>query len=237
MAPPPSHASEVHDWIDREQVVERYVQNRLEGADLERFEQHYMSCDACVERLELAERFQGSLRWVVAEEANRALEAAALAWWTRWLSRRGILAALTFVLFLLPAGLAWRLTGERDQLGETLDSLRAPATISSIARLDTLRSDPGEPPAVQLLPPAEGEKLLLELETEPGTVYDARLSDSDGTTLWQGSRLTSAADGRLRLVLGREALGQGAHTLELTSKDSPSEPLLYDFLLLEATTP
>lgn len=234
---PASGAHDIHDWIERDHVAERYVQNRLESVELERFEEHYLTCETCIERLELAERFQSSLCGVVAEEANRALQVATLGWWARQLRLPAPWIVVGLLLLLVPSWHGWRLAKERDRLDQTLVSLRAPVAITAVARLDALRSAPGEIPAIQLLPPGEGEKLLLELEAEPGAIYDARLIDGDGRARWQGSGLISSTEARLRVVIGHGVLGRGAHTLELTPRSALGEPLLYEFLVLVLDTP
>ena len=73
-----------HPYIEENQITERYLMGQLAAPEEARFEEHYLTCQGCLDRLELAERFDRALKGVAAEEA--AVAAAA--------TRLGILAGL-----------------------------------------------------------------------------------------------------------------------------------------------
>ncbi len=121
-----------HDYIERHQVVEEYVMGRLPEADATRFEDHYLTCEECVRRLDLAERFQTGFRDVAAEElAGPVGLAAVIAGLARrrWAAAAGVLglAALATV-----GVLSWRTL----RLDRELDAARA-----SLARSESRQSE------------------------------------------------------------------------------------------------
>jgi len=75
-----------HDYIEEHQVADRYAMGTLPAAEAERFEEHYLSCPECLDRLELAESMQRGFRRVASEDAERLATARQLAW-VAWLAR------------------------------------------------------------------------------------------------------------------------------------------------------
>lgn len=104
-----------HDYIERHQVVDRYVQGRLPQAEVDGFEEHYLDCDECLRRLDLAERFQRGLRQVAAEEAAGLTVLAALL-----RSRRAVYGTLLALLIVACGLLGWRAL----RLGRSLEETR-----------------------------------------------------------------------------------------------------------------
>ena len=105
-----------HDDIQEHQVVDRYVQGRLSAAEAELFEDHYLTCEECLQRLRIAEKFQRGFRQVAAEDA---VGAGVLAAFLR--SRRGLALGAVFALLLAASAL---LAARSVGLGRDLDDAR-----------------------------------------------------------------------------------------------------------------
>jgi hypothetical protein len=109
-----------HTDVEEQNVFDRYVMGKLSAAEAERFEEHYLSCPECLDRLELAESMQRGFKRAAGQDAARMATARQLTL-VAWLSRLGrsrqlaVLAMAVFVLAVLPAGLALREIGERDR--------------------------------------------------------------------------------------------------------------------------
>ena len=141
-----------HTDVEEQNLVDRYVMGKLSADEAERFEDHYLSCPECLDRLELAESMQRGFRRAVGQDAARLATARQLAL-VAWLSRLGRsrqMAALVMALLvvaILPAGLALRQIGERDrELERTRSTLRqerqrAAAGPQSAAAVEKLRSE------------------------------------------------------------------------------------------------
>lgn len=73
-----------HRYIEEADVSDRYLLGKLPPEEQERFEEHFVDCAECLDRLETTRRFRRALKIAVAEEAARS----------RAYVRVGLLAAL-----------------------------------------------------------------------------------------------------------------------------------------------
>src|SRR5690242_19504681 len=93
-----------HAYIEDNGLVERYYQGLLPPDEESHFEEHFVTCAACMEQLELARGFQRGIKGMVTEDAVRTavvVQAGLFA----WLARRGRLAQWGLALaFLVLAG-------------------------------------------------------------------------------------------------------------------------------------
>jgi hypothetical protein len=115
-----------HAAIEEQQIVDRYVAGTLPAEEMERFENHYLSCPECLDRLELAESLQRGFKRMAGQDAAARATARQLAV-VAWLARLGrsrqaaVLMMAVFVLVLLPVGF---LRGTFDR-GQELARYRA----------------------------------------------------------------------------------------------------------------
>jgi hypothetical protein len=119
-----------HAYVEEHQVVDRYLAGELAPEDLGRFEEHYLSCAACLDLLETTEDLARALKRVAAEDAARIAagrQLAAVAWLARLgRSRQAAILISGLLLVLLVPGLALVRTGELGRrLRETRSSLAA----------------------------------------------------------------------------------------------------------------
>jgi hypothetical protein len=112
-----------HDDIENDDIADRYLMGRLAPEEADRFEEHYLSCQECLGRLDRAEKLQRGLKRAAAEDAAR-MAAVRQAGFFAVLARLGrsrlaglAMAAALFVL-ILPGMLAYR---ELGRLGQELD--------------------------------------------------------------------------------------------------------------------
>ncbi|HYG63232.1 MAG TPA: hypothetical protein VEL74_11675 [Thermoanaerobaculia bacterium] len=143
-----------HSYIDEQQVAERYVLGQLSQEEADLFEEHYLHCTQCLDRLEAAEGLQRGLERVAEEEVARAVVARAgvLAAVGRLLRSRQAPLAVTLLLLvaLLPSGLLlWRVN-DLEQAVESRPVSSTPAPSPSPAT-----PTPPLPPAVDLRPELE----------------------------------------------------------------------------------
>jgi hypothetical protein len=106
-----------HEYIQEHQWVDRYVQGRLSEAEADLFEDHYLTCEECLQRLRIAEKFQRGFRQVAAEEAAGV---GILAAFLR--SRRGLALGSVFAVLLAASAL---LAVRSARLGRDLEEARA----------------------------------------------------------------------------------------------------------------
>ncbi|HTQ80487.1 MAG TPA: zf-HC2 domain-containing protein [Thermoanaerobaculia bacterium] len=138
-----------HAAIDENHIAERYVQGRLEPEEARRFEEHFLGCAECLERVELAERLQAGLQRAAVRRAATAAAAAVVGGIAlRSRLRQRLLAGLAFLLALaLPTALLLPRVLR-------LDRELAAARLASPAASPTNQSRPAPPgPAVSPAPP------------------------------------------------------------------------------------
>lgn len=115
-----------HAYIEDHQVVGRYLMGKLSPEELGLFEEHYLSCAECLDRLQTTEDLARALKRVAGQEAAGAVAAqqlAAVAWLARLgRSRQSALLAAALLAVLLVPGLAIYRTG---RLGHELQETRS----------------------------------------------------------------------------------------------------------------
>lgn len=109
-----------HTEIEERQIAELYLMGRLSPEEAAGFEEHYLSCQECLDRLELAESMERGFKRAAGQDAARAAatrQIALLAWLSR-LGRSRQMAALAMaalVIAVLPGLLGLREVRERER--------------------------------------------------------------------------------------------------------------------------
>jgi hypothetical protein len=108
-----------HSYIEDRHIADRYLSGKLSIEERMRFEDHFVDCAECLDRLQAIDDFRAGLRAVAAEEALRLRaylmggQAGALTWIARLVRRRqATLLATVILLAALPAALLiqeWRI--------------------------------------------------------------------------------------------------------------------------------
>ncbi len=96
-----------HNYIEEQNIPDRYLLGKLPPEERARFEDHFIDCPECLDRLETAEDFRGALRTVAAEDVTRGYARAGLLARIMWIARlnRVRRAALLFGAILILAAL------------------------------------------------------------------------------------------------------------------------------------
>jgi anti-sigma factor RsiW len=109
-----------HQTIEEDQIVDRYVRGKLPPEEAALFEEHYLSCQECLDRLELADSMERGFKRAAGQDAARLAatrQLAVVAWLAR-LGRSRQMAALAMAIFVaavLPGLYALRQVRERDR--------------------------------------------------------------------------------------------------------------------------
>jgi hypothetical protein len=139
-----------HAEIEEQQIVDRYVRGTLPAEEVARFEEHYLSCQTCLDQLDLAEAMNRGFKRAAGQDAVRVAAARQLAV-VAWLARIGrsrqaaVLAMALLVAVLLPWGLAERRIADRDReltlRLSTLEHERSAASSRGAAEAAKLRTE------------------------------------------------------------------------------------------------
>lgn len=219
---------EDHDALEASHVAERYVLGKLSAEEAERFEEHYLGCDVCLEKLELSRSLHQGLQEIATEEVQKAVgKAGFLAWFLRRSGAFqgavafGLLAAVVLPwAFLVPE--VSRLRGEREGLVGELGSALAPQAQGLTYRLSPERSDPGGEPSTRLTLGEAPEWLSFALQLPPdrsAVAHRARLVGAEGETLWDGGPLEPDASGQVTVRVHSSWLGGTKYHLDLAALD------------------
>lgn len=112
-----------HADIEEHQIAERYVRGKLTPEETALFEEHYLSCQECLDRLDLAESMDRGFKRAAGQDAaeiaamQTVRQLAVVAWLAR-LGRSRQMAALVmavFVVAILPGLFVMRQVRERDR--------------------------------------------------------------------------------------------------------------------------
>src|SRR4051812_21972216 len=118
-----------HTYVEENQIADRYVMGTLPAEEAERFENHYLSCPECLDRLELTESVQRGFKRMAGQDVAQLSAVHQLAV-VAWLARLGrmrqtaVLLSALLVLAVLPAGFAIRSTTQLAQARSTLEQER-----------------------------------------------------------------------------------------------------------------
>src|SRR5262245_49931950 len=97
-----------HIFIEEHNIADLYLLGKLSDEERSRFEEHFIDCQECLERLETTDSFLDGLKRLAIEEAVRPhayVQAGILAWAARFSRRRQAMLLLSTILLLvaLPA--------------------------------------------------------------------------------------------------------------------------------------
>jgi hypothetical protein len=98
-----------HSYIEEHNIARHYLSGKLSVEEQMRFEEHFVDCTQCLDRLQATEGLRAGLRIVAAEVASRSrvyVQTGLLAWVVR--HRRTALLAGVVVLVALPLALLSR---------------------------------------------------------------------------------------------------------------------------------
>jgi hypothetical protein len=118
-----------HTYVEENQVADRYVMGTLPAEEAERFEDHYLSCPDCLDRLELTESVERGFKRMAGQEAAKlatAHQLAVVAWLARLgrMRQLGVLLAALLVVAVLPMGVEIHKATQLAQARSTLEQER-----------------------------------------------------------------------------------------------------------------
>jgi len=199
-----------HPAIEDEDVVERYLRGTLPAAATLAFEQHYLSCPRCLDRLEAETEFASALRRTAARglleaPAGRLLRFAGFAApRPSWLALAALLLAAVALAFLAGRGLTPRGSAGFAGVEERL----LPVFLGAV------RSGEGAPPVELKLGADTGAVLLIyELPAAAGGAGYRLALRRDGSEIWRSGPL-AANDLGLTVAVPRRLLAPGEYELE-----------------------
>ena len=235
----------MHAEIEKAEVVERYVRNRLLPAERQEFEEHFLACDECFEKLQAAERFAAGMRDASGRgllDAPAQLQRTNHGWFAWAFAATGGIA-------LIFAGLAgWVYFGQvshlRSELRQTAAQLQKQSQRQTEQAVPTEEAEANVPLVMLQASRAEGEvpnltlkpndnRLVLWIEPGPSRYRDFRLEvfSSDNKLVASVDHLLLGRYGALAASLPTKQLPAGDFRITLTGQDPPPAALAGEYHL------
>lgn len=240
-----------HDITDQE-IIERYVRNRLTPEERRAFEEHFFGCDECFEKVQATERFVGGIR----DAASRGLlgssqpsDAAPVSSWRARFFPAFAISCATLLASLLVLG--WMSFFQMPKLRQQLSQASADASaqheriaalekqiVSStqaeinvpLIMLQATRAQ--EPPNEAVLSPnAKHLTLWIELPSRKSGDFLLEINTVNGRRIQTLENLTPNSYGALVVSLPAEALQMGIYTIRLSSQEPSPATLLAEYRL------
>jgi hypothetical protein len=211
-----------HSFIERTDVIDRYVRGTMPPAERSEFEEHYLDCEDCLEQLELARSLREGIKVCAAQASVAATQPRLRS--SGWFSWRLATAAAMAVLLIsaIPSVILYRsLESTRTELDQ------------ETRKADQLINAPLFPPAVYTLSPTRGVQatrtiripesprwilLALELDASQHHGYRAVLRDGTGQTAWTSGDLKADGPDAIGVALPSRILQPGEYTLVLEGR-------------------
>lgn len=221
-----------HGAIEASNVIERYLQGKLPADEVEVFEDHFLDCEECLEKLELSRMLYQGMQEVAAEEVTKSWAATSL---IGWLARRGrvfqgTLAMGLLALAFLPAAFMLpelsRIRGDHQRLTEEMTRALAPRAQGSNVLLSQERSAADDEPSVRIRVDAQPQWIGLALELPPAHTagsFEVRLLQSEDTLLWQSDPILANPPGQLTLSVHSSWLDTAIYHLEVLAADAAQD--------------
>lgn len=242
----------MHQQIEDEEIIERYVRNQLEAEERKAFEEHYFGCDDCFEKLQAMEHFVAGVRdaarrGVLAAPAPESVSAWRIGSW--WMPAF-VVSAVAAVLLAAAAG--WQYFVEmpklRGQLSQSAAGLRAEQQARAALEQQLqggLRAEVNVPlvmlqatrdiqaPPSEATLPAGAARLVLWIDVGSGHYRTYRLeiygaADRPIETL---EHLTRNSYGALAVGLPAEQLQPGEFRIKLSGEEPLPASLLAEYQL------
>jgi hypothetical protein len=234
----------MHAEIEKAEVVERYLRNQLPPAERQSFEEHFLACDECFEKLQTAERFAAGLRDAAERGLLESAPQVTSPAWFAWAF------PATACIALILAGLtAWAYFGKMPQLREELRQAAAhkdeEESRTSAAQRVAVEQAEANVPLVMLQASRAGEEtarvvlkpdkrqLLLWIEPGPSRYRQFRLEvfSSENHLITSVDHLEPSRYGALSASLPTKQLPAGDFRITLTGQDPPPAALAGEYRL------
>lgn len=241
----------MHQQIEDQEIIERYVRNQLKPEERNAFEDHFFGCDDCFEKLQATERFVAGTR----DAASRGMLAGGApgrvpAWPTgSWIPAFGLSAVAALFLAVAAGWLYFlQIPNLRERLGQSEAKLRAEQQARAALEQQLKRGMPAEvnvplvmlqatrdtqAPPVEAILPAGAARLVLWIEIGSGrfSTYRLEIYGAEGKPIETLEHLTRNPYGALAASLPAERLQAGEFRIKLSGEEPPPASLLAEYRL------
>lgn len=250
-----THIDMMHQDIEDQEIIERYVRNRLTPEERRAFEEHFFGCDECFEKVQATERFASGIR----DAASRGLlgsrqpaDATPASWWrARFVPAFAISYATLLVLAPLLV-LAWMFffqmpslrkqereaaadaSAQRERIAALEKQLASPSQAEinvPFVMLQATRDAQAAPTEAILSPDVRHLTLWIELPSSKSGNFLLEINTVEGHRIQNLENLKPNAYGALVVSLPAEALQSGTYLVRLSRQEPSPVTLLAEYRL------
>jgi hypothetical protein len=235
----------MHSEIEKAETVERYIRNQLTEAERQAFEEHFLGCDECFEKLQTAERLAAGMRDAAERGLIETQPQAVNPGWFAWAF------AATACIALVLAGLAgWAYFGQMPRLRSELRQSAAQLEKEQQFRMQTekvlqteqaeanvplvmLEASRAREEAASLVLKPDDKQLVLWIEPGQSRYRDFRLDvfSSENHLVTSVDHLALGRYGALAASLPTKQLPAGDFRITLTGQNPPPAALAGEYRL------
>jgi putative zinc finger protein len=243
----------MHQQIEDQEIIERYVRDQLGPEERKAFEEHFFACDACFKKLQATERFVAGIRDAASRgllEDRPADYVHAPSSWRAWMFPALTASSCAAIALALVAG--WTLLSKVPKLQKQLNQASADvnAQREAIAALQNQITSATHPepnvPLVMLqatrdvqasvneaVLPARAERLVLWVEVPLNKFrsFHLQVETEDHHPVVSLDHLVRNSYGALAVGLPSEQLQPGEFRIMLTGEEPPPASLLAEYKL------
>lgn len=235
----------MHSEIEKAETVERYVRNQLAPAECQAFEEHFLGCDECFEKLQTAERFAAGMH-DAAERGLLEVRSQYQGMNSRWFAWA---FTATACIALIMTGLAgWAYFGQMPRLRSELRLTAAQHKAEQQSRRRTeqaveqaeanvplimLQASRAREEAASVILKPDDKQLVLWIEPGPSRYRDFRLDvfSSDNHLITSVDHLRLSRYGALAAGLPAQQLPTGDFRITLTGQNPSPAALVGEYHL------
>ncbi len=220
-----------HEYINTNQVVERYVMDKLSVEEREAFELHYLSCATCINDIDAAEVFRNELPNVFeprnSDTVDQRAELTPL--WSSMLRSPAYSVVATVLLGVALVASLYLLQSRNEEsalravLEARLADLVAPQPNTPVVALETRRS--GVESIVEVPLPANPGLVILTLSLDEigHAEYRATLIEPVGVAAWTVESLLPDSTDSLVIAVHSTTLGPGDYRVSIQGRMTGGE--------------
>lgn len=227
-----------HKRIEDEEIVERYILNRLSPEEEALFEEHYFGCDECFAEVQEMERLVYLLNkeaeggTFLAERGTKRRPFFSFGWLKLpALSPAGVSVLMILLIILIYP--AWQGMVTIPKLKNKIENLSQPqANIRSFSLQTTRGAEEGTIPSIEI--GAEEKVFLLDFtileKTIPNPRYDAEILDQKGKQVWKGKDLKGVGEYEIfSIACNTSFFREGLYTLKVIEMDPEKHRVTNEF--------
>ena len=245
----------MHQDIEDQDIIERYVRNRLTPEERRAFEEHFFGCDECFEKVRATERFASGVRDAASRGLLGSRQPADAAPVSSWRARFVPAFAISYATLLVLAPLlvlAWMFFFQMPKLRQQLSQATADASAERerIAALEkqTVPSTQAEinvplvmlqatrdaqAPATEIVLPVGAQHMVLWIELSSGRYSGFRLQINtiDNRPVETLDHLRRNTYGAIAVSLPVQSLHAGDYRITLTAQEPSPASLVGEYRL------